>query len=193
MTSNPPLEDLGEVREVRRLMQLLETMFSMMQARYFLERMKRTKFENTMDGIFEVDGNLLAFSVSYGRAFLSAGLGRTVLKAEAVYGDNQHALEMHAEIMNFRNKKYAHHDDSLLPTRPGFLVEEGGHLVLVPQLELGVPLDSYERYDPLMRRMDEYLHEYQETLLKRASDKIGREIRMPSGPPPRFASDDPDS
>ncbi len=187
----PSAEELCKVREIKNLMQHMEVMLSVMQARYFLEEMKKTskKFEQTMEGAFEVDGRLLAFVVSYGRSFLSAGRGRTVLKPEQVYGDDAELLKMHHEIMNFRNRKYAHHDDSLIPTQAGFIVEEGDHLVIVPQLQFGFPLDSYERYRPLMKQMDHYLYEKQEALLKKASEKIGREIRMPSGPPPHWSSD----
>ncbi len=182
----PSPEELYEVREIKKLMQHMEVMLSMMQARYFLEQMKKTSrdFEQTMDGAFEIDGRLLSFVVSYGRSFLESGPGRTVLKPDAVYGDDEELQRLHHEIMDFRNRKYAHHDDSLIPTQSGFLVEEGDHLIIVPQLQFGFPLDSYERYRPLMKRMDEFLFEKQESLLKKASEKIGREIKMPSGPPP---------
>lgn len=86
MVASELLDKIGNVREIRRLKEHLEVMLSMTQARYFLERMKRTAFEPTMESLFEIDGNLLGFSVSYGRAFLSTGPGRTILKPETVYG-----------------------------------------------------------------------------------------------------------
>lgn len=189
--SQQTLEKLAEVRVIRKLMRLSEVMLTMVQARYFLERMQRTQFEPTMNSIFEVDGNLLTFAISYGRAFTTAGAGRSILRPEGVFDNDQKLLDLHHEIMNFRDKKYAHNDDSLLPTRSSFFVAEGDHLVLILQLELGVPVDSYERYKPVIRRVEQHLFRQQETMLKRASEKIGREIRMPSGPPPEWAAEAP--
>ncbi|CDZ67992.1 Hypothetical protein NGAL_HAMBI2605_62750 [Neorhizobium galegae bv. orientalis] len=192
MTEQPSLqEQLSDLREIKQLMQLLELMMSMNEARYFLERMKRTKFEETMDSIYETDGNLLAFVIAYGRGFMSAGPGRTVLKPAQVYGTHAKLTEMHEEIMHFRNRKHAHHEDNMLTTVVGCEVsfQEGGDLLLVPQVQLGLPLDSYARYDPVLRRMDQYLYDRQKELLDRASEKIGRKIVMPDGPTPPWASD----
>lgn len=112
-------KQMSELKEIKQLMQLLEVMLSINQARHFLERMKRTHFKEDMEAIYDVDGNLLAFAISYGRCFLSAGPGRTVLKPDRIYGDDSELMKMHAEIMHFRNRKYAHHEDNMLTTIAG--------------------------------------------------------------------------
>jgi hypothetical protein len=183
-------ESFCEIREVKKVMNLIEIMLSMNQARFFLERLKDIDVEESLGGLFEIDGNLLGFVVSYARSFLEAGPGRAVLKPESVYGADQEKLSMHHEIMNFRNKKYAHHDDSLLPTQLRFSIEDGEFLTLVTQLQVGIPLDSYGRYRPLMEHMDQYLFDRQKYLLEKASAKVGREIKMADGPAPQWS--DPD-
>ncbi|WP_312946499.1 hypothetical protein [Agrobacterium sp.] len=187
-------DHLSEIREIKQLTQLLELMMSMNQARYFLERIKRTKLVAAMEWVYEADGNLLAFVIAYGRGFVSAGPGRTVLKPGQVYGSDEKLTKMHEEIMHFRNRKYAHHEDNILTTVVGYQVSptEDGELILSPQLQLGLPLDSYDRYDPVLRRMHEYLYDRQKELLERASVKIGRKIVMQPGPGPTWASDEMD-
>lgn len=192
MTEEPsPQDRLRDLREIKQLMQLLELMMSMNEARYFLERIKRTKFEETIEWMYEADGNLLAFVIAYGRGFVSAGPGRTVLKPSQVYGSDETLTNMHQEIMHFRNQKYAHHEDNMLTTVVGYQVShrENGEMFLSPQVQFGLPLDSYERYDPVLRRMDEYLYDRQKHLLERASEKIGRKIVMQEGPTPTWAVD----
>lgn len=191
MTEETSLQgQLSDLREIRQLIQLLELMFSMSEARHFLERMKRTRFEATMESIYESDGNLLAFVIAYGRGFVSAGPGRTQLKPTQVYGTDEKLTKMHEEIMHFRNRKYAHHEDSVLTTVVGceVSINDDGGLLISPQVQLRLPLDSYERYDPVLRRMDEYLHERSKELIERASEKIGRKIVMREGPTPPWAS-----
>lgn len=185
--ADPELQQVSELPEMQRLYNWTALMMGVNQARVILKKMKTTKMQPTMDSLYEIDGLIGTFVMSYGRAFTSAGRNRLVLKPNQVFGENSDILPVHEEIMHMRDRKYAHNDDNDHTDFAIVLDRDGDDIVIVPQVVLGIPGDAFDLYEEALATLEKYIFAKVFGLLEKASEKTGKTVRFPTGPVPPWA------
>jgi hypothetical protein len=170
---------------LNRLAHAFPTMASL---RYIQHRLASTKFEATMEWVFENDMLTLAFVTTYVRLIdggIGSGVSRSALPA---------ALRpVHDKIIELRNKRYAHNDghDSITGNlEVGF---EHGKFDISVSFTMGTHVGGAREWKPLVEFLDEEMYRRLHAQLERLKEKTGREWTFPSGPPPKWVSSGPDS
>ncbi|WP_144083775.1 hypothetical protein [Rhizobium leguminosarum] len=100
---------------------------------------------------------------------------------------------MHDNIIELRNKRYAHnagHDSITGNLVIGF---EGGKFDVSVNFTMGFHVGGALEWKPLVIFLDELMFRRLQVQLERLGVKTGREWTFPSGPPPKWLSPDPDS
>ena len=172
-----------DLKILNRLVHAFPTMASL---RYIQHRLASTKFEATMEWVFENDMLILAFVTTYKRLIdggIGSGVSRSSLPPEL--------RPVHDKIIELRNRRYAHndhHDSITVNLEVGF---EGGKFDVSVKFNMGFHVAGELEWKPLVEFLDNLMYQRLYAQLENLTKKTGREWTFPSGPPPRWVSSGP--
>lgn len=173
------------LKNLNRLVHAFPTMASL---RYIQHRLASTKFEATMEWVLENDMLTLAFVTTYARLIdggIGSGVSRSALPAEL--------RPVHDNIIDLRNKRYAHnvgHDSITGSLAIGF---EDGKFDISVNFDMGFHVGGACEWGPLVEFLDGLMFDRLHTQLEKLKEKTGREWSFPSGSPPKWVSSGQDT
>jgi hypothetical protein len=173
------------LKNLNRLVHAFPTMASL---RYIQHRLASTKFEATTEWVLENDMLTLAFVTTYARLIdggIGSGVSRSALPAEL--------RSVHDNIIDLRNKRYAHnvgHDSITGSLEIGF---EGGKFDISVNFNIGFHVGGACEWGPLVEFLDGLMFDRLRTQLAKLKEKTGREWRFPNGSPPKWVSSGQDT
>lgn len=164
------------LKVLKRIVHAFPTMASL---RYIQHRLASTKFEETTEWVFENDMLTLAFATTYAR-LIKGGIGSGVSR------DNlpPELRPVHDNLIELRNKRYAHNDhhDSITGSLEiGF---EGGKFDIRVNFNLSFHVGGAREWGRLVEVLDELMVSRLHDQLEKLKKKTGREWTFTSGPPP---------
>lgn len=131
----------------------------------------------TLDLLFEIDTLHCALVIEYGRIF-SSGMSK-VSKSKVPEG----LRDVHDEIMELRNKRYAHDDDhGSFETQLNFS-PKGKRVEVLPEYKIGMRLGAPPHWEPLFEWVAKYLKSQFDKQLDRLSKATGYDWYRPEAPP----------
>lgn len=171
---------------LRILSRIIHAFPAMASLRYIQYRLASTKFEPTMEWVFENDMLILAFVTTYVRLIdggIGSGVSRDALPPEL--------RTVHDNIIELRNKRYAHnagHDSIRGSLEIGF---EGGKFDIGVKFNIGFQVGGALEWKPLVEFLDGLMLSRLHKQLEKLKKKTGREWTFHSGPSPKWMSSDP--
>ncbi len=170
---------------LNRLVHAFPTMASL---RYIQHRLASTKFEATTEWVLENDMLTLAFVTTYARLInggIGSGVSRSSLPPEL--------RPVHDDLIDLRNKRYAHnvgHDSITGSLEIGF---EGGKFDISVNFNMDFHVAGAREWESLVKFLDGLMVSRLHAQLEKLKEKTGREWTFPSGPPPDWVSTGPDT
>lgn len=167
---------------LNRIVHAYPTMASL---RYIQNRLASTRFEATTEWVLENDMLTLAFVTTYARLVqggIGSGVSRKTLPAEL--------RPVHDNIIEIRNKRYAHSDEHESITGRLEVSFEGGRFDINVNFNMDFHVGGAREWEPLVVFLDELMVSRLHTQLERLKEKTGREWSFPSGPPPKWVRSD---
>lgn len=181
---DPVLERLHSEHgdDITRLAQDVQNGYSFSKVSFIYGRLKMLgpwKPEDfNMELIFEIDMMQAALAVEYSRVFVSGS--RRVSRDKVPV----HLRSVHDEIMELRNKRYAHDDTHASVENSVNIWIEGERVTVVSGAEMKMCLGAPPEWEELIKWLGRFLVEQTEKQLKRLTEKTGLEWVQPKGPPP---------
>ena len=132
-----------------------------------------------MDAILELDMLTTAFVVAYVRLHQvgnGSGFSRDILP-EKLRG-------IHDQIIEMRNKRFAHNDDHHSVSNAMEIGFEGDRFLIKFGLTLGYHIGGATEWQELVKFLDTMTVERMEKLLARLKEKTGHDWILPAGPAP---------
>lgn len=172
-------------RHMQALVRFGHVMMCVCNADHYLHRMETLKREVTLDNVLEIDGLLLAFSVTYGRLFTEAAEEFPRLDRNAVYKTGE-LRATHDRIMEIRNKRYAHEGAGRdIEFSMGVELKDSV-LTVKPSIAFAIPGHEFPSYRTLIDVLQTYTYEKLHKTIEKASAALGVRIDFPHGPPPAY-------
>lgn len=185
MSEDGPTPDIHRLEEeyandIARLNRMTNNIYSLNVAEYAFERLAALPpTPNSMEFMLEVEALTTGLVTSYARLFTSSE-GSIKLKDDIV---PDHLRPVHDEIMEFRNRRYAHHGAHPSMTTSTALTAEGLDIVLEQQMSFEFRVGVARHWGPLIVWLRGYLHDRSQAELQYLSRKSGFVWRMRQGPP----------
>ncbi|EAQ27210.1 hypothetical protein [Roseovarius sp. 217] len=168
--------------DISRLAQDVQNAYSFSKVSFIYGRLKKLgpwKPEDfSMELIFEIDMMQAALAVEYSRVFVSGS--RKVSNGKVP----QHLKSVHEEIIQLRNKRYAHDGAHASVDNSVNILIEGERVTLKTGAEMAMCLGAPPEWEELIKWLGQFLFEQTEKQLKRLTEKTGLEWVQPMGPPP---------
>ncbi|MGY2992882.1 hypothetical protein [Mesorhizobium sp. URHB0026] len=170
-------------RHMQALVRFGHVMMCVSNADHYLHRMETLKREVTLENVLEIDGLLLAFSVTYGRLFTEAAGEFPRLDRNAVYKTGE-LRTTHDRIMEIRNKRYAHEGAGRdIEFSMGVELKDSV-LTVKPSIAFAIPGHEFPSYRTLIDVLQTYTYEKLHKIIVKASSALGVRVDFPHGPPP---------
>lgn len=172
-------------KDIQGLIRLTNAIPTTSLLSYIYHRLRKSKFEATAKTFMEQEVLTTAFIVTYSRLFAkgdaSSGISRGNLP--------DHLRTVHDEIIQLRNKRYAHNGTHETVTS-GIAVDfdDDGFRVHM-QMSLGFYLGGRNEWEELITFIDALMHERLTKILRRLKEKTGHEWTFPTGPAPDWVGD----
>jgi hypothetical protein len=166
-------------KELQQLSRISNSFTSLVALKHAQKRLSEYKFAADMDAIMELDMLTTAFVVAYARLYQGGngtGFARDVLP--------EHLRGVHDQIIEIRNKRFAHNDDHHSVTNDLGVEFDGSRFFLKFNLTLGYHVGGATEWHELTAFLDRYTVERMEKVLARLKQKTGYEWIMPTGPAP---------
>jgi hypothetical protein len=173
------------LKNLNRLVHAFPTMASL---RYIQHRLASTKFEATMEWVFENDMLTSAFVTTYARLIdggIGSGVSRSALPAEL--------RPVHDNLIDLRNKRYAHNVGHESITGSLEIAFDGGKFDISVNFNMGFHVGGAREWGPLVVFLDGLMIDRLHAQLKKLKEKTGREWTFPNGPPPKWVSSGQDT
>ncbi len=167
-------------RELQQLARISNSFTSLVALKHAQKRLSEYKFDTNMDSIMELDMLTTAFVVAYVRLHQGgsgSGFDRKILPEKL--------RSVHDEILEMRNKRFAHNDDHHSVSNALELQFDGDRFFLKFGLTLGYHIGGATEWHELVSFLDHFTVEKMEKILVRLKRKTGYEWIMPNGPPPK--------
>ncbi|MFM0226127.1 hypothetical protein [Paraburkholderia dipogonis] len=163
--------------DLQRFVRLGGTFQALTSLQYNHRRLRALKFEATTETFFEHELLTTAFVVTYSRVVSGrSGVSRTHLPA--------HLREVHDDLIEIRNKRYAHDDDHK-SIRTGMHIDfDETECRIALEINLGFHWGGRNEWEELVTFLDGYMYKRLQKTLGRLKDKTGREWKFPIGPGP---------
>lgn len=147
---------------------------------YIYHRLRTSKFEATAEAVMEQEVLTTAFIVTYGRLFARSDGASRISRGNIP----EHLRPVHDEIIQLRNKRYAH-NDSHETVNSGIMIDfDGNGFRIQPQMSLGSHVGGRDEWEELITFIDAHMHETLTKILCRLKKKTGYEWTFPSGTAP---------
>ncbi|MDV7141478.1 hypothetical protein R3X27_02160 [Tropicimonas sp. TH_r6] len=188
---NNVLEERSQ--DIERLGKAIRTGFAATQVSFMYYRLKSmgpwSADDITMELLFEIEAMTTALVISYGRLFASSDGTTRISRSKIPMELRSH----HDDIMELRNKRYAHHDSHHSVASMGDITFQDGRFHFAGSMRVGMHFGAPREWEPLVTWLGEYLVEQQNRQLRRLSELTGHEWTSPMGPPPAWLSESDDS
>ncbi|WP_354101672.1 hypothetical protein [Bradyrhizobium sp. RT5a] len=167
-------------KELLQLSRISNSFTSLVSLKHAQKRLSEYKFDTNMNAIMELDMLTTAFVVAYVRLHQggsgSSGFDRDTLP--------ENLRGVHDEIIDARNKRFAHNDDHHSVSNAMGVEFDGDRFFLKFGLKLGYHIGGATEWHELVSFLDRFTVERMEKLLARLKKKTGYEWVMPTGPFP---------
>jgi len=175
---------LGESdREIKNLFRMSKSIFSVASLRYIYSRLTRLRISESTEGIIDLEILTNSFIMTYSRLFVE-GNGASGFSRDCI---PVHLRGAHDEIIQLRNRRFAHHDDSDETIGSGLQIEFDDAKALVKlELKIGFYFGGRNEWEELLKFLDAQMHERIQKILGRLSEKTGLEWKFESGPVPKW-------
>lgn len=164
--------------ELNQLARLSNSIFHMSILKHIRDRLVAYRFEADINAFYELDMLTTAFVATYVRIF-DGGIGSGFSKASL--GEEFH--ETHDEIIDIRNKRYAHIDEHRSVKNEMEVQEENGAFTVHMSATYGYYIGGSSKWPKIVDFLDELFSQRADKLIKRLQDRTGREwslAKMPS-------------
>jgi len=168
--------------DISRLEKDVQNAYSFTKVNFIYERLKKLgpwKPEDlSMEIILEIDMMQAALAVEYSRVFVG---GSRKVSRDKVPG---HLRSVHDEILELRNKRYAHDDAHDSVENSTNIRIEDGQVEVKPGAKMAMCLGAPPEWEELIKWLGQFLFEQSEKQLKRLTEQTGLEWVQPMGAPP---------
>jgi hypothetical protein len=165
--------------ELSQLIRISKSFTSLVALKHVAKRLADYKFAAEMDAILELDMLTTAFVVTYVRLHhggSGSGFSRDSLP-EKLRG-------IHDQILEMRNKRFAHIDDHHSVSNAMEIGFEGNQFLVNFNLTLEYQIGGAPQWQELVKFLDTMTVEKMEKLLARLKAKTGHDWTWPKGPAP---------
>ncbi len=173
--------------EIDRLVLDANNGYSFSKVTYIYSRLKKMgpwkRSDLNMELILEIDMMHAALVVTYGRIFSG---GARKVNPNKVPG---HLRPIHDQIIELRNKRYAHNDEHKSIELKASFEEDGDKVILKPKISIQMALGAPAEWQELFDWLGDYLVNQSNKQLVRLSEISGREWSQPKGSPPDWIAD----
>jgi hypothetical protein len=165
--------------ELSQLARISNSFTSLVALKHAQKRLSEYKFAADMEAILELDMLTTAFVTAYARLHHGgngSGFSRDILPEKL--------RETHDQIIEMRNKRFAHNDDHHSVSNAMEIGFEGNRFLVKFNLTLGYYIGGATEWHELVKFLDEMTVERMEKVTARLKEKTGYDWVMPSGPAP---------
>lgn len=165
--------------ELSQLSRLTFASIDLVTLKYVKQRLGDYRFEPTMEAIFENEMLVTAFVVTYARlqeGGVASGFAKGALP--------ENLRKFHDEIIELRNKRFAHnagHHTVRDAMEKGF---EDGRFEVKLGSQLRIQIGGAPEWQELVDFIDSLMAERMDKVIAKISAKSGFEWTLPKGPPP---------
>lgn len=166
-------------KELSQLARISNSFTSVVALKHAQKRLSGYKFAADMDSVLELDMLTTAFVVAYVRLHqggTGSGFSRDALP-EKLRGT-------HDQIIDMRNKRFAHNDDHHSVSNAMQIEFEGNRFFVKFGLTLGYHVGGATEWHELVKFLDMLTVEKMEKVIARLKEKTGYDWVMPTGPAP---------
>ncbi len=166
-------------KELSQLARISNSFTSLVALKHAQKRLSEYKFAADMDAILDLDMLTTAFVVAYVRLHqggTGSGFSRDSLP-EKLRG-------IHDQIIDMRNKRFAHNDDHHSVSNAMEIGFEGNRFLVKFGLTLGYHVGGATEWHELVKLLDMMTVERMEKVIARLKEKTGYDWVMPTGPAP---------
>ena len=166
-------------KELSQLSRISNSFTSLAALKHAQKRLSEYKFDTNMDAVMELDMLTTAFVVAYVRLHQGgngSGFDRDILPEEL--------RRVHDEIIDVRNKRFAHNDDHHSVSNSLGLQFDGNRFFVKFGLMLGYHIGGATEWSELVGFLDRFTVERMKKVFERLTQKTGYEWVMPTGPAP---------
>lgn len=156
-------------REIDRAGRLMQARVDLSGLRHIRDRLDEYRFSYDFKAILENDMLTTAFVVTYARIHQSHA---------GKFSKNElpeHLRPIHDEIMELRNKRFAHADDHSSVTLSMRVTVEGDRFEMVPGMNITFAVGGRNEWRELVEVVDDILARRSDRLLEGLSRKTGKE------------------
>jgi hypothetical protein len=166
-------------KELSQLARISNSFTSLVALKHAQKRLSEYTFAADMDAILELDMLTTAFVVAYVRLHqggTGSGFSRDALPEKL--------RETHDQIIDMRNKRFAHNDDHHSVSNAMQIEFEGNRFFVKFGLTLGYHVGGATEWHELVKFLDMLTVEKMEKVIARLKEKTGYNWVMPTGPAP---------
>lgn len=166
-------------RELSQLSRLSNSFYHVTILKYVRDRLATFRFKATMEAILELDMLTTAFVATYVRLFTGgsgSGFSRDSLPKELRL--------IHDEIVEIRNKRYAHVDEHGSVKDEMEIQEEHGNFIVQLSMSYGYYIGGSKHWTKLVDCLDEIFADRGDKIMERLKQRTGREWSLAKGEPP---------
>lgn len=180
-------EELFQVadEDLKVLVRLLRAVPTTASLSYIYHQLRAARFEVTTKAYLEQDVLTTAFVVTYGRLF-AKGSGTSGFSPTNI---PKHLRFVHDEIIELRNKRYAHnglHDSVSSALSLSF---DGAVVRIQSRIALGSYVGGRGEWAELIAFIDAEMHERLMAVLRRLRERTGYDWKFPTGEKPDWVGD----
>ncbi|MFY0597287.1 MAG: hypothetical protein JXQ85_12725 [Cognatishimia sp.] len=167
-------------KDLQGLIKLANAVPTTMNLSYAFNRLRTAEFDASMESIMEQEMLTSAFIVSYAKLFAS-GKGATGISKSRIPA---HLQGVHEDIMQLRNKRYAHNDAHETMGSSVSVQFEDDSFHVGTHLNFGFHVGGRDEWEELVRFVNAHMHERLTKTLNKLKEKTGYEWSFPNGPAP---------
>lgn len=171
--------------ELRQLSRLSSSYYHVTVLRYISDRLSEYRFKPDMDAFLNLDMLTTAFVATYVRLFTGgggSGFARGALP--------EPLRAAHDEILDLRNKRYAHVDEHHSVNDEMEIQEDDGRFIVSLRMNLGFYIGGSNDWPKLVQALDEIFVNRQQKITDRLKVQTGREWAIAQGPAPESGIQD---
>jgi hypothetical protein len=171
--------------DIARLNRMTSNMITINEVEFAYHRLVNLGGPFTREFMLENEVLTTGLVVSYGRLF-ARSTGATQIEAKKIPIELRNA---HDELMDLRNRRYAHHGAHPSIVSTTSLTEDDEGVVLDQHLSIGMWIGAPRHWGPLIVWLRVHIVEKVQGELAYLSKKSGVQWRMTEGPRPEWATE----
>jgi hypothetical protein len=170
--------------ELSQLVRLLNSFSTLVTLKHVQKRLSAYKFEPEMGALLELEMLTTAFVVTYAR--LHHGGNQSGFSRD---GLPEKLRSIHDEVIDLRNKRFAHHDEHDSVSSALEVFQEGNRFEVKFGISFGFHVGGRTEWPDLVKSVEALYNGRIEKLLERLKQKTGHDWALQEGPPPEDLED----